>query len=322
MMTDSTPDPQAPACAVCGGADDNRLHGARDFLHGVAGEFTYLECGRCGCLQIVNKPDDLSPYYPADYYSYNASPAPEGSVKRRKFILRARHLAGNPSFASRVLFFFDALRRRNNVPASLDGPLKAGVGKHEAILDVGCGAGRHLLELADAGFQHLTGVDLFINDGLRYPNGVTIHKKSLFDLENVRFDFISLYDSFEHMDNPLAVLRRLRELLNPGKTVLIKMPVADGHGWRHYGIHWFPLEAPRHLMIHSRKSMEILAEEAGLALERVELENPAHLLFKSEARLRGGAHLDRATRKRLRALADELQRQGRGDYGGFYLKRP
>ena len=76
------------ACRICGNASDNRAHVAREMMFGTRERFDYVECARCGCLQIRDVPADLSPYYPADYYSLaaprrrrrsqSASPPPPG----------------------------------------------------------------------------------------------------------------------------------------------------------------------------------------------------------------------------------------------------
>ena len=37
---------------------------------GTRDEFDYVQCGKCGCLQIEEVPDNLGEYYPQDYYSF------------------------------------------------------------------------------------------------------------------------------------------------------------------------------------------------------------------------------------------------------------
>ena len=36
----------------------------------MGGSFRYLECVNCKSLQLTNIPDDLSLYYPKDYYAF------------------------------------------------------------------------------------------------------------------------------------------------------------------------------------------------------------------------------------------------------------
>ena len=61
------------SCRICGNQADNSCHFPREMLFGWREEFEYLECARCGCLQIARIPADLAKYYPAHgYYSYKA----------------------------------------------------------------------------------------------------------------------------------------------------------------------------------------------------------------------------------------------------------
>src|SRR5436309_15357247 len=55
------------ACKICHITEDNRLHYAREMTFGLRDQFTYLECGRCGCLQILEIPKDMAKYYGQGY---------------------------------------------------------------------------------------------------------------------------------------------------------------------------------------------------------------------------------------------------------------
>src|SRR5690349_10136970 len=61
----------------------------------------------------------------------------------------------------------------------------SGVQIHHRILDVGCGAGMWLSSLANAGFLHLFGVDLFIAGDTNLPNGVTIRKGQISEVDGI-----------------------------------------------------------------------------------------------------------------------------------------
>src|SRR6185503_4644963 len=106
------------------------------------------------------------------------------------------------------------------------------------ILDVGCGAGGLLLKLQREGFRSLLGADPFIQADIDYGNGVKILKRGVDALEE-QYDFIMLHHSFEHVPDPAAVLGKLALRLAPGRTLLVRVPVADSHARRTYGIHWY-----------------------------------------------------------------------------------
>jgi hypothetical protein len=71
------------------------------------------------------------------------------------------------------------------------------------------------------------------------------------------------------MDEPLKVLQQLYKLVKKGKYVLIRTPVMGKYSWNKYGVNWMDLDAPRHIIVHSLKSMQILAEQAGFEVRNI-----------------------------------------------------
>ena len=153
------------------------------------------------------------------------------------------------------------------------------------ILDVGSGAGQLLHDLKILGFSNLLGIDLFIEQDLNYQNGVRIIKGDINAL-NQQFDFIMLHHSFEHMPDPLPTLKKLHSLLKPNRYLLIRIPIADSYAWRKYGVNWLQLDAPRHLYVHTTKSMTRLAEESGFKVADVIYDSSSFGLMGSEQYLK------------------------------------
>ena len=58
-------------CKICKNAQDNIVFWAQEKMFNMNEQFQYLECSRCGCLQIKDIPTDIEKYYPSNYYSYN-----------------------------------------------------------------------------------------------------------------------------------------------------------------------------------------------------------------------------------------------------------
>src|SRR6185295_7824147 len=98
-----------------------------------------------------------------------------------------------------------------------------------------------------------------------YGNGVRILKRGLDHLDG-EYDFVMLHHSFEHIPDSAAALAALGRRLAPGGTLLIRIPVADSFARQHYGINWLNWDAPRHLYLHTRRSMELLAASAGMEI--------------------------------------------------------
>jgi len=265
-------------CRICGTEGRHRTLEAREMMFGMLDAFEYFQCGACECLQITTVPADLSRYYPDNYYSKEA-PLPERAPWPRDWVRRAgsalRLRAANPGRHKRREIF-DWLRT-------------ARVGYRSAILDVGCGRGRLLHDLWLDGFRDLTGADPFIDAPLAYDNGIRVRKATLEQVQG-SYDLIMMHHSFEHVPEPLAVLRAAAERLRPGGCVLIRVPLASSHAFRTYGASWFQLDAPRHLYLHTPRSLHHLALHAGLSIGKVIYDSKASQFWGSEQYLRGIWH--------------------------------
>ena len=74
--------------------------------------------------------------------------------------------------------------------------------------------------------------------------------------------------SFEHMENPFEVMNQSNRLLNKNKFLLVRIPVADSYAFKHYRENWCSLDAPRHLFLHTKKSIELLAKQSGFEIKK------------------------------------------------------
>jgi predicted SAM-dependent methyltransferase len=145
-----------------------------------------------------------------------------------------------------------------------------------------------------------------------------------------------LNHSFEHMPDPLSVLKKLYEIVSPGKYVMIRIPVADCHAWEKYNVNWVALDPPRHLFVHTTKSMEMLAKESGFELARIMHDSNEKQFWGSEQYLKDIPLLDSKsyfenpnnsifTKKQIkvyRAKTRELNKKHQGDAACFYLYKP
>jgi SAM-dependent methyltransferase len=205
----------------------------------------------------------------------------------------------------------------------------------DEILDVGCGLGQTLLLMYHEGFSNLMGIDPFIDEDILYPNGVRILKKKLSEM-GTQFDFIMLNHSFEHMPDPLDTLMCLRRILRPSRLVLLRMPVVPSYTWQEYTTHWMGLDPPRHLFVHSIKSLELLAEKAGFRIEEIVFEAEALLFLGSEQIAKGIPMLDDRSifktglensifsHKDILRYQEETKQacaRGEGDLAAFYLRK-
>lgn len=276
-------------CGICGHAQGTR-HIATERMFGLGGRFEYFECGRCGCVQLTTPPDDLAPYYPPTYYSFQ-EPDPDETLpaaRWRRRLFRARNQAqffGGPWAAvtrwrSRPDFDW--------VPALLR---HTGVRRLDArILDVGCGSGGLLKRLRQSGFTNLVGCDPFLSSPITFATELTIHACAIDQLlprEAGRFDLVMFHHSLEHMVEPIAPLRAAAGLIGPRGRCLVAIPIASSVAWDTYQTDWVELDPPRHFFLHTSRSFEIAARAAGLRVVRVEQDGGPFEFLGSEVYRRG-----------------------------------
>lgn len=142
-------------------------------------------------------------------------------------------------------YMFDA-RRHARTPKEVDGIIKLlDLQPDDTVLDLGCGDGRHLLELARRGYKNITGVDStkycldiaeeraeaeqlsiqFIQDDMRSPRNEGAYEAVL-----------SLFSSlgyFETRNENLHVLQNAFRSLKPGGKLLI-----DVRGKENFAYHF------------------------------------------------------------------------------------
>lgn len=254
-------------CRVCGAAGDHSRYAAKEMMFGSKEEFEYFQCGNCGCLQISEIPSDLARHYPANYYSYQAPAKTSGAFLLRAWLEKQRcrtALFGEGVKLNRLASRFVSL------PDSWyeTGPLlkKAKLMNfNDGLLDVGCGEHSWwLLQAQKLGFTNLVGADPFIQQDKREA-GINYFRKSITELEG-KFRYITFHHSLEHIPDQLAQLSAARRLLAAGGVCLVRIPLVSSFVWEKYGLDWVELDAPRHLYLHSRESIKLLAEKAGLVL--------------------------------------------------------
>jgi SAM-dependent methyltransferase len=314
-----------PSCNLCHVGRRGRAFVAREMMFGLRDEFEYLECSGCGCLQLREPPTDMARYYPFAYYSFQSSQRPLVRWLKR---VRIRHLFGHRTLLGRMLV------RRFGVPPDVTAVLRSGVRYQDAILDIGCGDGRLLRDLASAGFADLTGIDPHLAQDVQLPSGVLLRRAKLPEVAGP-FDLIMMHHAFEHLRDPEAALREVRRLLSPNGQVILRTPLADSYAWRYYGVDWVQLDAPRHIFVHTRRSIRALAERTGFRIRSVHYDSTAFQFWGSEQYrrnlpLRGtGCSGDRPwpsafTRQQLRDYARrarQLNRRQEGDQASFCLTK-
>ncbi|KAG1653997.1 hypothetical protein GQR58_025263 [Nymphon striatum] len=191
--------------------------------------------------------------------------------------------------------------------------------------------------MKDAGFTDLLGIDPFNAEDIAYDNGLRIEKKSIHDMtDKNEWDLIMFNHSYEHVFDQLEVLEKAFRLLKPGGTCMIRIPTVTSWAWRTFGVDWVQLDAPRHLFLHSVKSMHTLADKAGFKLEDVVYDSFAFQYWGSQQYQKGITLLDPKSYavnpeksdyspeqiKEFESHSKQLNEEKAGDQAAFYLKKP
>ena len=290
-------------CKVCHNTSGNTSYFICEMMFGNKELFEYFQCGECGCLQIKDIPENIKQYYAGDYYSFH-SPASLSDNFLKAFF---KHQRAKSCFLEKNVFR-KLLSKVYRPPEYFEWLKKVDVTFESEILDVGGGAGHLLVRMKKDSFQNLTGVDAFIDNDIHYENGVIILKKALTEIRK-QFDFIMLHHSFEHMHNPVYVLKELHRLLKPDRFVLIRIPVASSYAWETFRENWIQLDAPRPLFLHTVKSMNLLAEQTGFELEEIVFDSTEFQFWGSEQYRRGISLRDK------RSLSENRKN---GNFRAFY----
>jgi SAM-dependent methyltransferase len=314
-------------CRICGNGKENISFSAREMMFGFRDEFEYYQCAECGCLQIAEIPQNIAKYYPQNYYSFN---------QNRDSLLKSVYMEGKQYLENKIAK--QSLGQENLIGKifakkydSFTWPewLKvAQVQQDSAILDVGCGTGDLLLKMQKVGFSNLIGIDPYLDRDIHHENKVAILKCSLSELEE-KYDFIMLNHSFEHMEDPLATLKNIHSLLFSNRFALIRIPVVQCHAWETYGVNWYQLDAPRHFFLHTRKSMELLAAQAGFTVSRTVYDSTGAQFWMSEGyeqdipfiKQLKSPPFSKKERNKFDQKAKILNKEARGDQACFFLQK-
>lgn len=248
------------SCVLCDGSLRRRYDEIPDRLGTSLRTYELDECTACGLGLINPAPSgDLSAYYPANYLSQEESgngsdEEPTGALSRLERVYRY----------NQYRFDFGLLRKATGVDVATAG----------SYVDIGCGSGERVTYVADQGCARAVGVD-------RYKFGKSASRRAveLVNSEIVafrpaeRFDVVSMFHVLEHVEDPVGILRHLRDaVISADGVLVVQVPNYGAVERRLFGRRWFGLDAPRHLFQFDAATARTAVESAGfevLAVARV-----------------------------------------------------
>lgn len=269
------------ACPLCGSLGSRVAFSARDRLCGIPGEFNYRQCAECQTVfqdpKVIR--EDLAICYPESYYTHES----EG------------YIAGTDSAASRLRSARDLLRTaiKDEVQGRPSSPLLVLLGKVVSLssrlrsrafndlvdeliprwpfglraLEIGCGAGQLMVKLQCAGWE-VEGVepDPLAADVARKRSGRPVWEGDFLQIElpTSQYHLIVLSHVFEHLEDPIQALVRIKDLLAPGGRAVLFYPNPQSAGARAFGDAWSHWDPPRHLVLPPLLSLAKAADRIGL----------------------------------------------------------
>lgn len=149
---------------------------------------------------------------------------------------------------------------------------RVAAGQCGRALDVGCGDGAFLEELAGKGWD-VIGTELSESIArtarARLGDRVCVGNIQELRMSSASFDLITLWHVLEHLEDPKRVLEESRRLLKADGKIIVAVPNIESWQARLFGRDWLHLDVPRHRWHFSARTLGGLAEGCGLWVERI-----------------------------------------------------
>ena len=257
--------PPSATCPLCERSGARQAFLSRDRVHLTPGIFGVHHCESCDAyfIQPWLSAAELARYYPQEYgrYRHGDSLNQKNYQGWQRFILENYY--GYPARDGRST---NGLKRAlawalSFVTAKEVMPYH-GAGK---ILDIGCGGGGYLYRLKQWGWDTYgvepseIGVKQARTLGLNVAHGMVedAHFESDF------FDVIRLSNVVEHLPQPKETFREIQRILKPQGIVYLTVPNTRSLVFWLFRKNWYALDAPRHVISYSPKTLRRLAEATG-----------------------------------------------------------
>jgi SAM-dependent methyltransferase len=271
-----------PVCPIDGRMPDRLLFSTRDASGGddaisyvyhdasadMALVYPPIDLERLGAIYDRGRaaPASVQPPEPGRLSPYAGYRSPRGAVAR--VLSRVR----SPYWWFRRPEFGDVAA--DELLATLDGAVPRR-GGDVRFLNVGCYEGAVLDRLKAETDWTLAGTETNPEAArAARARGHTVWKTSAQDAAlslpvDTLFDVIYLGGLFEHLPDPLLVLRRLRQVLAPGGRIVIDTPNLDSKLLDAFGPTWSHWQVPHHRTLIGRRGLRKLARRGAFRIERL-----------------------------------------------------
>ncbi|MEE8061869.1 MAG: class I SAM-dependent methyltransferase [Gemmatimonadales bacterium] len=235
-----------PHCPVCESADFRPLTVGFDYeILTCTNPWRFVECEHCHHVWLNPRPATfaLPTIYPSTYYAYDTAARINPIALKGKAMLDRFKLGG----------IFRAFGR---APTS--------------FLDIGCGSGQYLRVAERRGIDRSQIYGLELNDevvaGLS-GQGYQVFNERVETCESIpdgSIDLATMFHVIEHVDDPLAVARRVHAWLRPGGVFAVETPNIDSLDARLFrDRYWGGYHIPRHWNLFRPDTLHRLFQQTG-----------------------------------------------------------
>ncbi|MBI2635351.1 MAG: class I SAM-dependent methyltransferase [Parcubacteria group bacterium] len=225
-------------CPICDNSDEASIK------QSLFPEF--FNCGKCGGHFIKEK---IAVDYPEEYFEQKEKPS---------IIARLAIPVLNVFLAGKV-------RRVKKIIKGKKGA---------AVLDYGCGAGKLVDALIKKGIDAIGFEPSVGARQITARNNLPVYG----EVKTVKdgYDLIMFWQSLEHTDNPLEVIRNAAGYLKKDGKLLIAVPNAGGWEARIFKDKWFHFSYPLHVIQFTPDAAKTMLDEAGFKILNIDYFNPEY----------------------------------------------
>ncbi len=215
----------------------------------ICGDFRIKPCFendsrvlRCQNCSVAFLSSEIIDYKPQDYYS------------------NARHY-GQIVYDKNRLEIIKKIAKKNLKIIS-----KFISSSEKTLLDIGAHTGTFVAEAAKAGFG-AQGIDLNQTSVARAKKmGIPIEHSSIENFKSDKlFDIVTIFNVIEHLADPMAALKKIKDLLSVGGYFIVSTPDVDSYFAKKYGIYWRHVDL-EHLFYFSKSSFSKILENLGFEI--------------------------------------------------------
>lgn len=255
-------------CPICGCESCEKIIKAKNWEFNsrkLKNGYNYIKCQNCGVLYRESDSVALEAIYCGNYGNYDSGLYKQIYSKGLKS--KIKYIRDSYCYMNKSKLLGVMISRIWKPYYPYLTQYKKLLSQNKKFLDVGCRNGQMVLILNRVG-ANAKGTEPYISDKIQYSDGTIIENKFLSDIDD-KFDIIFYDNVFEHLEDPISDMEIVATKLKDGGVCGLVFP-GYGNLTETYGGNSYIIQPPQHAFLHTEKSLRIIAEKAGLRVEKIE----------------------------------------------------